>query len=127
MIDYCIQKALTIPFEKGKKRVYSVVLDSRGRVVSEGSNSYVKTHPIQKSYGVRSGHPMKEYLHAECNAIIRSKGRGVSLVVVRVDSKGNPCNARPCPVCSLAIKEHGLIKNICYTSDIGICNERLAI
>jgi deoxycytidylate deaminase len=117
MIEYCISKAREIPYIKDQQRVYAVITDRRGRVMSESSNSFVKTHPYQKSCGARVGLKEKEYLHAECSAIIKSRGKGTILYVARVDSKGNPLLAKPCPVCEVAISEHGKLKKIYWTGD----------
>lgn len=115
MIEYCINAANLQPHKRGIHRVYACVVDKQGRIVGESRNSYVKTHPLQKSFAERVGLPAKEYLHAEVGAIIRAKGRGVSIYVARVDSNGYPVNAKPCPVCELAIRESGHIENIYYT------------
>lgn len=115
MLTKAIEKARQIPYAQGESRVYAIITDDRGRVVSEGQNSYTKTHPIQKKIACCVGLPDKEYLHAEMQALIRSKGQGAKICVARVDSKGNPKLAKPCPICELAIKEHGGIDNIQYT------------
>ena len=61
----------------------------------------------------------KEYLHAEIGAIIKS-GRKVAyaIVVVRMTPGGKFANAKPCPVCQLAIKESG-IQEVWYSNDSG--------
>lgn len=115
MLDYCIEMAKSVPFEKNRVRVYAVITNKSGIVISEGSNSYVKTHPYQKHCGVRVGLFDKEYLHAECRAIIRSRGKGENLYIARVDSKGKPMAAKPCPICQLAIEDHGKIKNVYWS------------
>lgn len=112
MIDYCIKKATNQPFIKRQIRVYAVIVDKRGKIVAEATNSYVKTHPFQKKCAEKANLPEKEYLHAECSALIKSKGLGHKMYVARVDSKGNAVPAIPCPVCQIAICEHGNIKSL---------------
>lgn len=114
MLDYCIQKAREIPYVRHQQRHYAVVVDGRGRIVSEGSNSYQKTHPQMAKVSKRLG-LVKEFCHAEQLALLRAKGRGCKLYVVRVDRNGNPQNSNPCPVCSFLIKESGNIKSVEYT------------
>jgi deoxycytidylate deaminase len=101
-----------------KKRfsVSAVIYDKRGRVLSVGKNSYVKTHPIQAEHARRAGEPHKIYLHAEIDAIIRCANlkKAHKIVVFRFDENGSPANARPCCICEGAIKEAG-IKNIEHT------------
>lgn len=111
MIDIAIQKAKQITYIKGQARVYAIITDKRGRIVSEGANSYSKTsthmHRASRKLGLQ-----KDYAHAECVAIVRSKGRGCKLYVARVGAKGQALPAYPCPVCRELIKEHGSIKSI---------------
>jgi deoxycytidylate deaminase len=115
MLNQAIRKAKEISYERGERRVYSIITDKRGRIVSEGQNSYTKTHPMQKSLACCVGLPDKEYLHAEMQAIIRSKGEGCNIYIARVDYKGRAKIAKPCPVCQRGIEEHGSIENIYYT------------
>ena len=115
MLEEAVMKASKIPYVKGKKRVYAIITDKRGRIVSESANSYVQTHPMQKRLGVASGKPQAEFLHAEMAAIIRSKGAGHSIYVARVDSNNNPRMAKPCAICQKAIELHGNLRNIYWT------------
>lgn len=116
MLDRAIEKARQIPYVQGESRVYAIITDEKDRIISEGQNSYTKTHPIQKKIACCVGLPDKEYLHAEMQSIIRSKGRGCNIFIARVDYKGRPKLAKPCPVCEHAIlNEHGNITNIEYT------------
>lgn len=114
MLEYCIAMASKMPYVRKETRVYSVVCDKRGRIISESPNSYIKTHPLVKRWSFKANLD-KEYLHAECGAIIKSKGKGHSLYVARVDSKNNPMIAKPCPVCQIAIEQHGSIKEVYWT------------
>ena len=112
-LQYCIDKAKELPYQRREARVYAVILDKRGRLVSESSNSYSKTHTKQAEFAEKVGLPDKIFGHAELIASIKDKNkRGVKVVVARVDSLGNPCNSAPCKICSRAIKEHGGIKSV---------------
>lgn len=85
--------------------------------MSEASNTYQKTHPHQARLAKKVGLPDKIYGHAELLAINKDKRLlGRSLFVVRVDAKGVPRNATPCPICRLAIKQHGKIVNVKFSS-----------
>lgn len=75
----------------------------KGRIVSIGFNSYTKTHPEQKRYAALAGQPNREYLHAELAALLRAPRDADTLVVVRINKAGEPVNAKPCPVCAIAI------------------------
>lgn len=90
-----------------KKRfsITALIYDKRGRVLSIGQNSYVKTHPIQAQYAEQAGEPHKIYLHAEIDAIIKCQDidRAHKLVLFRFHEDGSPAMAAPCKVCQEAI------------------------
>lgn len=101
-----------------KKRfgVTAVIYDKRGRVLSVGNNSYVKTHPLQAEHARRAGEPHKIYLHAEIHAITRCSdlSKAHSIAVFRYLEDGSPAKARPCAICQSAIEAAG-IKHIEHT------------
>ncbi len=94
----------------------AIIYDKRGRVLSIGKNSYVKTHPLQHHHACKVGLPDKQFLHAEIHAISRCRNleRAHRIVVSRFDKQGKPKNAKPCPVCESAILAAG-IKNVEHT------------
>jgi tRNA(Arg) A34 adenosine deaminase TadA len=94
----------------------AIIYDKRGMVLSVGSNSYVKTHPMQAAYARRAGEPEKVFLHAEIHAITRCVclDKAHKIVIFRYLEDGSPANARPCKICQSAIKAAG-IKNIEHT------------
>lgn len=93
-----------------KQKITAVIYDKRGRVLSVGENSYTKTHPKQAKLAARAGLPEKEYLHAEVAALVRCRNldKAYKIVVTRINKKGKFANAKPCPICSLAIQEAGI-------------------
>ena len=101
-----------------KKRfeLTALIYDKRGRVISIGKNSYVKTHPYQKMHADKVGLCDKIYLHAEIHAIIKCRdlSKAHKLVVMRFDNSGKPKLAKPCPVCESAIRAAG-IKEVVHT------------
>ena len=116
LISYAIDKACQTPYKKGQQRHYAVIADKRGRVLAGGENSYTKTSPKMKRAGERVGLPDKVFWHAECKAIysLKERAKAYKIVVVRVDSEGNPVHSAPCPLCQALIKEAG-IKVVEYT------------
>ncbi|MCK9369256.1 hypothetical protein M0R04_04895 [Candidatus Dojkabacteria bacterium] len=101
-----------------KQHITAIIYNKKGHVLSIGQNSYVKTHPYQKKLAGKVGLPDKEFLHAEIAAIIRCKNlkKAHSIFISRYGVKGEPLNAKPCPICSEALRIVGINKeNIRYT------------
>lgn len=99
-----------------KQVVTAIIYDRKGRILSIGNNSYIKTHPYQKKLAVRMGFSEKIYIHAEIHSIIKCKDlkKAHSIFISRYDKNGNPMCAKPCEICTEALKIAG-IKNITYT------------
>lgn len=89
------------------QNITAIITDKRGRVLSIGKNSYVKTHPKQALHASRVGLPDKVFLHAEMDAIIRCRDltKAYKIQIIRVTKDGSLGNAKPCPICKSAIKE----------------------
>ena len=99
---------------KKRFQLTALAYDKRGRLLSVGRNSYVKTHPLAGYYGKKSGRPDAIYLHAELDALIKARGNVHKLVVVRYNAHGEPVNAKPCKGCQLALKDFG-VKHVSHT------------
>jgi len=94
----------------------ATITDKKGKVLSVGTNSYIKTHTLQQHYANKAGIPQKPYLHAEIAALVKLKhGVAHKITVERYGKSGQPLNAEPCPICKLAIKASG-IKYVEYTT-----------
>lgn len=89
-----------------RQQITAVIFDKRGRVLSIGQNSYVKTHPLQAHYASKVGLDQKIYLHAEIHAITRCPdlSRAHRILITRYGRNGKPALAKPCPVCQTAIE-----------------------
>lgn len=112
-IKFAIDLANQNPVEKFK--VASFIVNKKGHVVSVGYNSITKTHPLQAKYATMSNRPMKVYLHAEIGALVKCRDSAPdTLYVARVWKDGTPSLAKPCKLCSLAIKESG-VKRVVYS------------
>lgn len=92
------------------RHVNAIIYDRKGRVLSIGQNSYVKTHPVQATYAKKVGLPDNQFLHAEIAAIVKCKdlSKAYRIFVSRWNHLGEPILAKPCPICSSAIKAAGI-------------------
>ena len=109
------------------KRMGAILL-KRNKIVSAATNSYTKTHPIQKWAAERTArlynqkdYSMKQYLHCEINAIIKAKGElSDTIVVCRVGGHGGKeiRDARPCRICSGFLIQHGIF-HVHYSTNYG--------
>ena len=100
------------------KRQYitAILYDKKGRVLSVGQNSYIRTHPLQKLHANKVGLPDKEFIHAEVAAIVKCKdlSKAYRIKVFRFNNKGEEMLAKPCPVCQSLIAST-TIKIVEYT------------
>ena len=89
-----------------KQNVTAFIYDKRGKLLSVGRNSYIKTHPLQARLAAKVNLEHNVFLHAEVDALIKCKdwGKAYRMVVIRTSSSGNALNAKPCPVCQEALK-----------------------
>ena len=99
-----------------RQNLTAVIYDKKGKVLSVGKNSYIKTHPVQAQHAHRVGLPDKQFLHAEIHAIIKCRDidRAHKIFISRWNRQGKTQLAKPCPVCMSAIKAAG-IKHIEHT------------
>jgi len=104
---------------KSRKKVGALILN-KTKLITQGVNQDTKSHPFQARLADMVGLSEKIYLHAEISALIKCKSDADTIVVARLGGhSGHELrNAKPCPICSLALKEAG-IEHIYYTTDDG--------
>lgn len=93
-----------------QQSITAIIYDKRGRVLSVGQNSYVKSHTLQAEYAKKVGLPEKVFLHAEIHAITKCKdlSKAHSIFVSRYSKDGRPVLAKPCVVCQSALDTVGI-------------------
>lgn len=100
-------------FSMTQQKIVAFVLDSRGRILTTGVNSYIKTHPKQARAAKEAGESYKVYLHAEIAALAKlsrkQKGKPHTIVVIRLNNDNEMLEAKPCPICKAVIEQ----ENIC--------------
>lgn len=116
LLQYCTDKAKETPYQRGRYRHYCCIADKRGMIVSEAANSYVKTSPVMYNAGLKVGIEDKFFCHAEMSALVKAKGRGHTLVVVRINKNGKPVSSQPCPICVYLIAQAKQIKNVVHST-----------
>lgn len=77
---------------RAKQNLTAVIYDRKGRVLSIGQNSYIKTHPLQAKHANKVGLPDKHYLHAEVHAIVKCKdlSKAHKIFISRFGKEGQP-------------------------------------
>jgi len=113
-IDKVVDFAKSSP---SKFRHAAICLDRQGKIVSWATNSR-KTHPLQAEYAKRLGRQEKVSLHAEIAALIRSREDIDTVVVARINKRGELRNSKPCPICRLALEE-AEVNEIWFSTDKG--------
>jgi tRNA(Arg) A34 adenosine deaminase TadA len=109
-MDYVYTLCMNTLKAKHKHHLTAVVYDRKGRVLSIGQNSYLKTHPKQKELSVKAGYPEKEFIHAETAAILKVKdlSKAYRIRVTRVGRSGDLLLAKPCEICMSYIRASGI-------------------
>jgi len=116
MLDYAIEKAREINPDENHVRVYAVITDKRGRIIAEGKNNYVKSHPLQAYYAKMVDNENAIYLHAEIQAMVKCDSNNAhKMYVARVSRQGHPMPARPCKICQTAIEDLNIVQSVEYT------------
>lgn len=104
---------------KSRKKVGALLLH-KNKVITQAVNQDRKSHPLQARLADMVGLSEKIYLHAEISALVKCRSEVDTIVVVRLGGHGGDeiRNAKPCPICSLALEQAG-IEHIYYTTDEG--------
>lgn len=93
-----------------KHHITAVIYDKRGKVLSVGQNSFIKTHPLQAFHANKVNLPEKQYLHAEVAALVKCRdlSKAHSIFVARYSADGVPVLAKPCAICMSALRAAGI-------------------
>ena len=95
---------------------HGAVVVKKGKIIQTGRNQHCGIERIKHFSGNRIWS-----IHAEMNALCslpRNITRGSDILIVRVNSKGDIVNSKPCQVCMGLIKSAGC-KKILYSNEEG--------
>lgn len=99
----------------GHHLITAIVRNKRGRILSVGRNSYVKTHPLMSKAAIAAKVPERIFLHAEVAALLQVNWeQAYSIEVFRYTKDGKPANAKPCACCQYVINQTS-IKKVIHT------------
>ena len=99
--------------------------NKQGRLISSAYNLPLKSHPLQLHFAKQVGLPLKDKLHSEILALIRSKEQKVHKITVeRYGKSGRMLLSKPCPICQAGIKDWG-VREVEYTTEDGWVTEYL--
>lgn len=82
--------------------INATVYDKRGRVLSRGTNSYTRTHPLQQKAARAAGEHKRDFgfMHAETAALVRANPqKAFRISITRFTRDGKPAPAKPCACC----------------------------
>ena len=128
ILNYAVAVAMA---STSRRRVGSVLLNKK-RIISTATNYDKKTHPIQGRYAKLASkchnnaeYSNKIYLHSEILCLIRAKEKCDTIVVARMGGHNYSklSNSRPCPLCELYLRHHG-VKKIHYSTPNGFMYEK---
>ena len=92
-----------------RQHLTAIAYDKKGKIISIGNNSYVRTHTVQAKYAAKAGKPGAVFLHAEIDALIKARGKPIHRIFVsRVSISGEYVLAKPCKICQMALAEYGV-------------------
>ena len=115
MLQIAVEAALKS--EYNTYRIGAAIFSRKGALISTGFNKQ-KTHVRQAKWAFEVGQPLRQFLHAEIDALIKCRhGDPYSIVIVRLTSKGLAM-AKPCAVCQRALLETHINK-IYWTNERG--------
>src|SRR6056300_306070 len=104
-----LKQSIAVAMASDSPKKMGAILLRKNKIISAATNSYVKTHPIQKWAAERTArlygkeYTKKQFLHSEIRAILKAKGESADTIVVcRVGGHGGKelRLARPCRICS---------------------------
>lgn len=120
VLQLAIKTAKSFP---SKKKIGAILL-RKNKVIVTATNLEKKTHPIQAFLAEKVGLDEKIYLHAEVNALIKSKEKADTIVVARIGGHGHDelRMSKPCPICQMALEMNN-VNRVIYSTNEGFLQQ----
>lgn len=122
--DSVLQLAIKTAKSSPSKKKIGAVLLRKNKVIVTATNLEKKTHPIQAFLAEKVGLDEKIYLHAEVNALIKSKEKADTIVVARIGGHGHKelRISKPCPICQMALEINN-VNRVIYSTNEGFLQQ----
>lgn len=122
--DSILQLAINTAKSSPSKKKIGAVLLRKNRVIITATNLEKKTHPLQASLAKKVGLKEKIYLHAEVNALIKSREKADTIVVARIGGHfhNELRNSCPCKICQMALEMNN-ISRVIYSTNEGFLRQ----
>lgn len=95
-------------------RKHGAVAVYKNKITGIDKNSYEKSSALQRLYAKKVGRSAAKYNHAEVAAVNKCNGKLDTLIVVRVNDKGELLNSKPCSICMELLHDFG-VKRVYYS------------
>ena len=122
--DSVLQQAIKTAKSSPSKKKIGAILLRKNKVIVTATNLEKKTHPIQAFLAEKVGLDEKIYLHAEVNALIKSKEKADTIVVARIGGHGHDelRMSKPCPICQMALEMNN-VNRVIYSTNEGFLQQ----
>ena len=127
-----LKQAIAVAMASDAPKKMGAILLKRNKIIAAATNSYEKTHPVQQFAAQNAarvwGDPSlarKQYLHSEISVCIKAREDADTIVVCRVGGHGKKsiAYAKPCPLCSLYLRQYSDVKHVHYSTPDGFVYE----
>lgn len=108
----------------------AIIKDKKGRILSIGKNSYIKTHPMMYQLGKKVGYHKGEKIniHAEIDAINKCKNINKAYVmeIYNYSDRWNKyIPSKPCSICTLGIEKTPIRFIVYMNKELQMTTEQL--
>ena len=103
-LQYAFNLASTLT--NNHQRIAAVCTDKKGKILSYGTNSYSKSHPLMVYFAKKVNESEEKcFIHAELNAVLKARNKPIyKISIARALKTGQPGLAKPCPICEEMLK-----------------------